>query len=255
MSAASIQLIRHATLRITYGDTIVLVDPMFSEIGALPPVPDSPNSRNNPLVRLPVAVDDALAGAGLVLLTHTHRDHWDDAAVAAVPKAMAVRCQPPDLEKIRAARFTGAAAVESTTTEAGIEITRTTGRHGSGDVGQRMGPVSGYVLKKAGLPTIYIAGDTIWCPPVQAAIAQHKPDVIVVNAGAAQFNTGGPITMTSEDVASARAAAPDARVIAVHMNAWNHCVLTRAQLRDELRRAGASSRVTIPDDSENVRID
>ncbi|MGE5244336.1 MAG: MBL fold metallo-hydrolase [Betaproteobacteria bacterium] len=252
--AADVQLIRHATLRITYGDTIVLVDPMFSDAAALPPVPDSPFPRRNPIVPLRVSLDDVLDGVALVLVTHTHRDHWDDAAVKALPKHLTVRCQPSDEEKIRKDGFERAAAIETSASEAGISITRTGGRHGSGEMAAKMGPVSGFVLKRTGLPTLYVAGDTIWCPEPQDAIARHKPDLIVLNSGAAQFNSGGPITMDTDDVISVVRAAPDARILAVHMNAWNHCVLTRATLGDNLQKANLGRRVTIPDDSEHVSL-
>ena len=64
-----------------------------------------------------------------------------------------------------------------------------------------------------------------------AALAAHEPDVVVVNAGGARFTSGDPITMTADDVVAVAAAAPDARVVAVHMEAINHC----------LRRAGSST--------------
>lgn len=250
--AADVQLVRHATLRITYGDSVVLVDPMFSDAAALPPVPDSPFPRRNPLVPLRVGLGDVLDGVDLVLVTHTHRDHWDEAAVKALSKRLRVRCQPSDEERIRKDGFSRAAAIDSRATEAGITITRTGGRHGSGELAKKMGPVSGYVLQRPGLPTLYIAGDTIWCPEPQEAIARHRPDAIVLNCGAARFNTGGPITMDAGDVIAVVRAAPDARVLAVHMNAWNHCVLTRAALGDRLEKAHLGRRVVIPDDTEHV---
>ncbi len=255
MASAEIQLVRHATLRISYGDTTVLVDPMFGDAGAYPPVQDSPFQRRNPIVPLRLAVEDVIDGVALVLVTHTHRDHWDDAAIKALPKTAKLRCQPPDEQKIKDAGFAAATAIDKTASEDGITIARTGGQHGSGEVGQRMGPVSGFVLKKSGLPTIYVAGDTIWCKEVESAIVEHKPDVVVVNAGAAQFNSGGPITMNADDVLSVVSAAGVlGRVVAVHMNAWNHCVLTRTALADALRKAGAAKRVTIPDDSDRVSL-
>jgi L-ascorbate metabolism protein UlaG (beta-lactamase superfamily) len=251
---AEIELIRHATLRIIYGDAIVLVDPMLADAAAYPPVPDSPFPRRNPIVPLHVATDDILDGLSFVLVTHTHRDHWDDAAVKTLPKTTRVRCQPQDEEKIRKDGFARAEAIQDKATEAGIEIFRTGGRHGTGEMAKKMGPVSGFVLKRAGLPTIYVAGDTLWCDEVRDAINRHRPDVIVLNSGAAQFNTGGPITMPTADVVAVVRAAPEARVVAVHMNAWNHCVLTRATLADELQKAQLAHRVNIPDDSERVSV-
>ena len=71
-----------------------------------------------------------------------------------------------------------------------------------------MAPASGFVLRVQGDRELYIAGDSIWCDEVDEAIADHRPRSIVVNAGAAQFLEGGPITMDADDVvATARAAA------------------------------------------------
>lgn len=251
---ATIQLIRHATLRITFDEGVVIVDPMLSDPGTFDPVADAPLPRRNPLVPLRIATDAIVRDLGLVLVTHTHRDHWDDAAIAALPKGVAVRCQPVDTAKIAGAGFTATQAIETASVEHGIRITRTGGQHGRGAVGERMGPVSGFVLARPGGPTIYVAGDTIWCPEVEAALTQHRPDVIVLNAGAAQFNAGGPITMAADDVTQVVRAAGSARVIAVHMEGWNHCVLTRAGLKDALTTAGIAGRVAMPGDGESITL-
>ena len=103
-------------------------------------------------------------------------------------------------------------------------------------------------------PGVYVAGDTIWCPEVEEALYNNEPDVIVVNAGAAQFLTGDPITMTAEDVVRVCRVAPDAQVVAVHMEAINHCLLTRAELDERLREEGLNGRVEIPADGALVEL-
>jgi len=99
-----------------------------------------------------------------------------------------------------------------------ILIARTDGQHGVGEIGAAMAPVSGFVLAAPGEPTVYIAGDTILCDEVRAAVAEYRPDYIVVNASAAQFNEGGPIVMNNEDVAQLSKEAPDATIVAVAAN-------------------------------------
>ena len=133
----------------------------------------------------------------------------------------------------------------------GITVHRTGGRHGREEAAvQGLGPVSGFVLSAPGEPTLYVAGDTVWCPEVEEAIAAHSPDWIVVNAGGARFVHGGTITMEADDVISVAGAAPGARVVAVHMEAINHCLELRADLAARIAEAGLGDRVAIPADGE-----
>lgn len=247
-----IRLIRHATLLLAFHGRRLLVDPMLAAPGTAPPVANSPNQRPNPLVPLPVPAGDVVAGVDAVLVTHTHRDHWDDAAAAALPKSLPLFGQPEDEEKFRAAGFTDTRPVREGAEWNGIAIRRTGGQHGRGEVARRLAPVSGFVLRAADEPVLYIAGDTVWCPEVEQALHEAEPAVTVLNAGGAQFLTGGPITMTADDVAAVARAAVATRIVAVHMEAINHCIVERADLRAALERAGLAARVAIPRDGERV---
>jgi L-ascorbate metabolism protein UlaG (beta-lactamase superfamily) len=249
-----IRLIRNATCVIQYGGRTILLDPFLSDAGALTAFNNTPNPRPNPLVPLPVPIAQILTGVDATLLTHVHVDHWDTVARERIPKNATMFVQPADLARLSADGFTGARAIDQNLSWEGISIARTGARHGSGDVGQRMGAVSGYVLKQPGSPTVYIAGDTIWCPEVADAIRDHAPNIIVVNAGEARFLEGGPIIMGADDVVKVCEAAPHATVIAVHMEAVNHCVLTRDGLRAGLTRAGVASTVLIPRDGDELRL-
>ncbi len=248
-----IQLVRHATLIVRYHGATLLVDPMLSDPGAIPPVQNSPNPRPNPLVPLSRPAPDLLGGVGAVLVTHTHRDHFDDAAASLVPTHLPLFGQPEDEAKFKGLGFTAVRPVMDVAQWDGIEFQRTSGRHGTGEVGRRMAPVSGFVLRAPGEGTLYIAGDTIWCGEVEQVLRTHAPAVMVVNAGAAQFLQGGPITMTAEDVAEVARCAPTATVIAVHMDAINHCILTRAALASHIAGTGLEARVWIPRDGETTR--
>jgi L-ascorbate metabolism protein UlaG (beta-lactamase superfamily) len=245
-----LQLVRHATLLLDYGGMKILVDPMLSDAGAMSAIQNSPRPRANPLVPLPFPVEQVLDGVQLVLVTHTHRDHWDDAAIQLVPKDLPLLCQPEDLQKMEAVHFVNASAVHDMKYWSHICVTRTPAQHGTGEIARAMAPSSGYVLSSEGEPTIYITGDTIWYDQVAETIKEHSPHTIVVNAGAAQFLHGDPITMTAGDVVRVCRAAPNAKVIAVHMEAINHCLLTRAELAQQAHTAGGN--LIIPGDGEGV---
>ena len=252
-----LQLLRHATLLIEIGELTILVDPMLSPAQAADPIADTPNQRRNPLVPLPFGegrLAEILASLDLVVVSHLHSDHWDGAARGKIGKTVRVVCQPEDAGAIRAAGFGSIAAVEDSDNIGGLQIARTGGRHGSGDLADQIGPVSGFILGAQGEPSIYIAGDTVWCAPVEQALKEHEPDVVVVNAGAAQFIGSDPITMDASDVVRVAIAAPQAKIIAVHMEAINHCLLTRVDLRRRMAERGLETQVLIPADGEQLQL-
>jgi L-ascorbate metabolism protein UlaG (beta-lactamase superfamily) len=253
-----IRLIRHATLLLTINGSKIIVDPMLSPANAMDSILNTPNQKPNPLVELPLdrtELKSVIGSLDAILVTHSHFDHWDDAAKAILPKQLPVFCIPEDRDKIIAAGFQAARPIDSESQWGDVRIIRTEGRHGEGEIGQRMGPISGFIFKTPDMPTIYVAGDTIWCAEVENALKLHQPDIIVVNAGAAQFNTGGPITMTAEGVIQTARTSPNAHVIAVHMGAINHCVLSRSMLREQLLRARVPARITLPQDGDRISID
>ena len=249
-----LQLVRHATLMVEYNGQKILVDPMLDEAGARPAIQNSPNSRNNPLVPLPVPAAEVVKDARAVLVTHTHSDHWDSTAARMLPKDLPLFCQPEDEQKFRDSGFSGAQVVHETLHWRGIEIRRTGGQHGTGEIGKAMAPVSGFVLLAAGNPALYIAGDTIWCEEVQQALRDHRPRIVVLNTGGARFLEGDPITMTADDVIATCQAAPNAQIIAVHMEAINHCLLTRADLAFQLEAERVIQQVAIPGDGDWVQL-
>jgi L-ascorbate metabolism protein UlaG (beta-lactamase superfamily) len=247
-----LRLIRNATLHLRLAGKCLLVDPMLDPAGARPPVEDTADPRRNPLVELPEPAEVVVNELDAAIVTHLHRDHFDDTAAELLPNDLPLFVQPEDADRVRARGFTDVRPVADLVDWEGVRITRTAGRHGTGRIGELMAPVSGFVLAAEGEPVLYVAGDTIWCDEVAAAIAEHRPAAVVVNAGAARFLEGDPIVMTADDVVTVARSAPEAHVVAVHLEAINHCPLTRADLHQRLHEEGLTERVTVPEDGAEV---
>jgi L-ascorbate metabolism protein UlaG (beta-lactamase superfamily) len=247
-----LRLIRHATLLLEYAGHTLLVDPMLDDAGVRPPIQNSPNPQNNPLVPLTMKPEELLDKTEVVLVTHTHSDHWDSSAEKSLRKNIPLFGQPEDEEKFQAAGFTQVRPLQKSLLWNEITIARTGGQHGTGEIARKMAPVSGFVLKAEDEPTLYVAGDTIWCSAVQDALDVYEPDVIVLNAGGARFLEGNPITMSASDVITVCRRAPKAKIVAVHMEAINHCLLTREDLAFQSEAARLAPQVRIPADGDWV---
>ncbi len=44
----------------------------------------------SPMVELPMPVSEIIKGVDAVIVTHTHEDHWDEAAQKALPKDLPI---------------------------------------------------------------------------------------------------------------------------------------------------------------------
>ncbi len=233
-------LVRHATLLLDLDGRRILVDPMLDDAGTRPPVENTPNQRPNPLVPLPVPADDVVRGIDAVVITHLHKDHLDDTGARLLPRSVPVFCQPEDEETLVGFGL-AARPIERSLEWDGLSITRTGGQHGTGEIARLLAPVSGFVLGD-----LYIAGDTIWCEEVEAAIAGHQPRVAVVNGSGARFLEGDPLVMTTADVREVVARVPTA--VVVHLEAINHCLETRAEVRAAVPEA------LVPEDGETLEL-
>lgn len=251
--------IRNATLILEYAGTRFLIDPIMADKEAWPGFPGTARSHlRNPRVALPVSVAELL-DVDAVIVTHTHLDHWDEAAQQLIPKDKRIFAQhEADAELIRAQGFTNVQVLGTENSYKGMTIIKTDGQHGSDEayanpeMAALLGDACGLVFRHVDEKTIYIAGDTIWVKPYLESLQTHKPDVVVVNAGFAQVDGYGAIIMGTEDILRTHQVLPEAIVVASHLEAINHCILTREEIRAFVRQKAIQQSVRVPEDGETL---
>lgn len=264
-SDLSLQHIRNATIKLTSGDTTFLIDPMFAEVGAYEGFPGTYRSwLRNPLTPLPMPVKDILADVDAVILTHTHLDHWDKAAQEALPKDIPFYVQnEEDAKAVKEQGFNNIRIMKESDEFGNVKMARTTTQHGSKAMytdpalGKALGEVMGIVFTTSGGKKAWLVGDTIWFEGVDEALAKHKPNVIIVNAGAAamsdeKYKDAPEIIMGKEDVRKMVEKMPNSDVVAIHMDAINHMTVDRKDLSEYARKHAIRDKVLIPFDGEKM---
>ena len=197
-------------------------------------------------------------GVDAYVLTHLHPDHFDMAADGTVGAKLdkAVPLFVQNDNEVAVMKRSGFKDVQMFTDNGvafhGVTLKRTFARHGTKTP---CGPASGvFFTSPAEQKSLWILGDTIWCDETAKAMAALKPDVVVLNACAAQLKTYGRLIMDDADVESVCRAAPNATVIASHMDTVAHASLTRKTLKAALEKRGLAGRVLMPDDGKEYSL-
>lgn len=254
---AVIQLVRNATLKIHYAGKCMLVDPVLAEKETLR---SALGVNKNPRVHLNMPVADLVKDVDMVLLTHNHIDHYEPSVRHCLPHTIPFFTQPADKETILHDGFVNVEAIEKKKQVEQITVSRMNGHHGFGKLAEMMGPVSGFILESEGLPTIYLMGDCRWEDSIRENVNRYHPDYIVVNCGGAVFpefsKDFGPILPDEHEVMQMLHELPEnIKLIAVHMDAIDHCQTTRSILRNEAQHNYVDmNRLIIPEDGECIAL-
>lgn len=257
------QQIRGATSIITFSGKKFLIDPFFAPKGTMPPVPSRYNNLNNPLVELPIPVDQ-ITDVEAVVVSHMHHfDHFDEWAQKAIPKNMPMFAQSEkEAEDMQTLGFNDVTALKDEGVEfGGISLFRVEALHGHGirsdSYYNQLGvppEASGIMFTAPAEKTFYISGDTIWYEGIKKNIERYHPEIIAINAANAQFYDGTPILMGLDGFHEVATAAPEATLIATHMDAVNHARVTRADLKAFVDEKKIANQVHIPEDGERITL-
>ena len=256
------QHVRNATAKINYSGCVFLVDPFLAEKEFYPGFEGTPNSEKRiPLIDLPEPIEDVVKNIDAVILTHTHLDHWDEAAIKILPKDIPFFVQNAgDARIIREQGFNNVMVAGKNTPFKNIKISKTDGQHGPDALysvpamAEFAGEAMGFVFQADGEKTFYVVGDTTWHPYVEAALAKYSPDIIVMNTGYAQVNgIEGSLIMGRDDILKMYRTMPEAKIIAVHMDAVNHTMTSSDEARKFVLENKLEDRVYVPREGEILK--
>ncbi len=251
--------LRNATIVLEFvsaGEPVVLlVDPMLADQGALPPLKLLVGKRRrNPLVELPASADALLGRVTHTLVTHCQRGHFDHLDRAAKrflrERQLPVLCMPRDKDYLvrRGLKVMPLGGMERQAFFGG-HITPIRCRHGRGWVGRLMEHGVGYFIELPGEPTLYLAGDTVLSDEVARCLRELDPEVSVLPAGGARMDLGSEILMDADELCEAGRLTTGV-VVVNHLEALDHCPVSREQVRQAAAAAGLSHRLRVPLDGE-----
>lgn len=258
--------LRNATFIIESKERFILIDPMLSKRGELPAFSlIKHNFQRNPLVDMESNSGELLKKVTHCLLTHsqkwgiellTHTDHLDNAGKEFLVKnRIAITSLKKDSPYFKKHNMNMVNQLEYWDDASFLDgkIVAIPAKHGHGFWHNFMANGAGYFIKLPEEPSIYISGDTVLTNDVKNAIDCYKPDITVVACGNASMDLGGDILMSMKEIIEFIKLSPK-KVYANHMDALNHCPLTREMLKNELKKHDLTNKVFIPSDGESIFI-
>lgn len=262
-----IQQIRNATLKITFAGKIFLIDPWLiggQKFGRFIDIPGKPFRTPDPvreqipmpIFDLPMSVDEILRGVDYYILTHIHPDHIDiahDGSLGApLDKSIPIFAQNEnDSTALTKSGFKNVKVLHETKGDNFLDtltLMKTPARHGTV---APLGEACGLIFSAPNEKTLYIVGDSVWFGGVQSSLTKFRPDVVVVNACAAELFNNGRLIMNDEDISCIAQTLPTAKIIISHMDNVAHATITRHEMRGLLSRRGVENYL-MPADGETL---
>ena len=233
------------TLLLHVGGLRLLTDPTFDPAGA--------EFRSGAYVLRkthgPGLPSAALGRVDAVLLSHDHHfDNLDAAGRAFLGNAGTVLTTGAGAERLggNARGLAPWQTVDLPTPDGRtLHVTATPARHGPAHADR--GPVVGFVLAFDDEPaeSVYLSGDTVWYEGVAEVSRRFSVRTAVLFMGAARVAAVGPwhLTFTAAEGVDVARAFPDATVVPVHFEDWEHFSESRPEIDAAFTAAGLGERL------------
>jgi L-ascorbate metabolism protein UlaG (beta-lactamase superfamily) len=200
----------------------------------------------------PALSPEAVGTVDVVLLSHDHHfDNLDRAGRRMLATAGRVLTTTAGADRL-GGNAVGLAPWQShdvpTPDGRMLRITATPARHGPAD-GDR-GPVIGFVLAFTDQPAraVYVSGDTVWYEGVAEVGRRFTLAVALLFTGAARLREVGPahLTLTASEAVTVARTFPEALIVPLHFEGWEHFSESRAEIEHAFAAAGLSHRLRWP---------
>ncbi|HEY5962177.1 MAG TPA: MBL fold metallo-hydrolase [Polyangiaceae bacterium] len=251
------------------GGLRVLTDPMFGPRGdsafTLPKHP-STGVANAKVARYTAPPPFSTEGLSVILISHTHNDHFDETAKHSLPKNLPVVVAAAGAESVRAAGFTDVRALdwgESLSITVGATVLRAVAipAHHAHDaqLDRDLGRGNGYVLEwQTGRTNfrVYWTGDAVLTDDTRDFVARHGTiDLLLPHLGGVGGDGDlGLRTMNAEETMElARRVAPR-WVVPIHHTTFAHYREPIAALEERAREAGELQRFRFLREGESVAV-
>jgi L-ascorbate metabolism protein UlaG (beta-lactamase superfamily) len=234
----TLTLVGGPTVLIDIGAKRLITDPTFDEPGSYQGGVTLTKTSG------PAVAAEAVGDIDAVLLSHDqHFDNLDRAGRALLPRARRVLTT-----EAGAARLDGHAEGLRPWDEVKLDslrVTATPARHGPVGIEPISGDVLGFAITPEGGSgrSVYISGDTVWFDGVAEVARRFDIGVAVLFTGSAKPRGAFHMTMDANDAIEAAHAFPNATIVAIHNEGWEHFTETQDELALAFEALGLGARL------------
>jgi len=232
----------------------LLTDPTFDPAGTRYELPGYTLRKT----QSPALSVDQLGRLDVVLLSHDHHfDNLDHAGRTLLPRAASVITTREGAGRLgEASGLEPWEHIDFATPHGPLRVTATPARHGP--VGGDRGPVIGFAISLPGASkdAVYVSGDTVWFEGVAEVARRFSVPLAILNLGAARVAAAGPdaLTLTAAEAVEVARAMPDATIVPLHFEGWEHFTESRAEVDEAFSRAGLANRLRWPQAGEPITV-